>query len=643
MAEGWSTVHGQGKATRNANRTGGSYRGASSRLEPGYYRGDDRRARPYEDRSNGYRPYYHQGQRSNWNYQSHWRGGQYRPQQHQDQSNWRARVQGPYRDQAYVERPRVEDHPRQPIQTQPPATELQQVMTMMKAMQASIAALEAKQRGQEVPQAPAQPRTEGPARPEGAPLETRRPEATRPCQPNQVGSKNSLPNINSKPRPSRDQATLDEADKSTNPDFSDLCKAMFRLVQLEHHLGNWRALPKGVDRALQRVMRNIKPPMPNPGLADRLLALTLEFEDKISRAVHDHISDQLCRVKVESETLDTSDAPRARDLVERQLKKKLGNRLSDERREELLTEALKVIRLPRPTVEEGNTAPTPPPVEAGNKETIQVPSSPRSHVEVGETGQRTTALSPYVCLRRLTYATVANPEPTVTPSASKKRRVTSPSQGSVPPPSDTVMDFTAIASDEDEPILGSQRPGPRSSKPTINNVHRKFDADNYTINFKAACRVLVLGDSELKNLKGLPRDFQVESFSGARLGHPWLTEVLRKNTLPGSVQEIVLAAGINDRDSDFTKQTLPGLKECLDELRKTGRKLHFLAVNIPRHFHEESVNNLENLNDYMRAVPGMGFIENLPYSSVKTVSDLLHYDEITLGLIADQVKDHFLN
>lgn len=525
---------------------------------------------------------------------------------------------------------------RPAIQTQPPTTELGQVMTMLKSMQASIAALEAKQRGLEAPRAPVQVRTEESGRPWRAQPETRRLEnrsgmqqgPSRPTfQRNQLESTNSVHNniINN-----RNQVNQDAPEKSTNPDFPNLCKSMFRFVQLEHHLGNWKALPKGIDKALQKVITNIKPPMPSEGLSDRLLALTLDFKDSLTRAVHDHISDQLCKVKIESETLDNSDAFRARDIVEQQLKRKLGKKLSDNRRDELLTEALKVIKMPRPGLSAMD--PVPPVVTLAGGTGIL--NHPVSTVEVVlESGHQNPA-------RMLSYADVMSPELAATPSNSKKRRVTSPAceQQSL-----QEMEITVIASDDEEvdrPVSSSQKPGPLSSK-FVNMVHRKHDVDKFTINFKTDCRVLVLGDSELKNLKGLPIDFQVESFSGARF--PWLTEVVRRNSLPSSVTDVVLAAGINDRESSFNERTLPELKECLDELRKTGRKLHFLAVNIPKDFSSRLVNNLEDLNDYVRAAEDVGVIENLPYSSVRTLRDGLHYDDMTLDLITDKVKEHFLN
>ena len=135
--------------------------------------------------------------------------------------------------------------------------------------------------------------------------------------------------------------------RSSNPDFGKLCKSLFRLVQLKHHQGNWKTLPKGISRGLQRVVKNITPPMPDPELSDKLVALSLEFGDKVSKAVYDHIGDSLNKVRTDQGFLDNSDAQQVREVVDRQLRVKLGRRLTDARRNELLDEAIVTVHLPR--------------------------------------------------------------------------------------------------------------------------------------------------------------------------------------------------------------------------------------------------------------------------------------------------------
>lgn len=58
----------------------------------------------------------------------------------------------------------------------------------------------------------------------------------------------------------------DSNNKSTNPDFEKLVKALYRWVQLRHHLSNWWLLPSNIKQKIDEVTENITPPNPTPSL-----------------------------------------------------------------------------------------------------------------------------------------------------------------------------------------------------------------------------------------------------------------------------------------------------------------------------------------------------------------------------------------
>ena len=140
----------------------------------------------------------------------------------------------------------------------------------------------------------------------------------------------------------------------------------------------------------------------------------------------------------------------------------------------------------------------------------------------------------------------------------------------------------------------------------------------------------------------LPEGYQVESFRGARF--PALTEVVKNLDLPDEVTDIVIAAGINDRDADPEREPFPTVATCIAALRKTARQIHYLEVSIPNSFIEKQRGNVERLNDYMKSRSrDIGIIEACQGHKVKTLSDGLHYTDSTLSDISGKISNYFLN
>jgi hypothetical protein len=153
--------------------------------------------------------------------------------------------------------------------------------------------------------------------------------------------------------------------------------------------------------------------------------------------------------------------------------------------------------------------------------------------------------------------------------------------------------------------------------------------------------VLVVGDSQLQHLK-LPEQFQIESFRGAK--YPHITDAVKDLELPDQVEDVVIAAGINDRDAVLEKETIPTLNTCIAALRRTNRRLHFLEVSIPNSFTELQRSRMEDLNKYARdRSQDWRYIGACPREKVTTGADGLHYGQTTLKIISDKITKHFLN
>jgi hypothetical protein len=197
-----------------------------------------------------------------------------------------------------------------------------------------------------------------------------------------------------------------------------------------------------------------------------------------------------------------------------------------------------------------------------------------------------------------------------------------------------------IEGDDGQLYRQCSQPCPKMTKKgPINRTHSKTDADNLHFDVEKGVRVLIIGDSEVQNLSNLPNAFQIESFRGARF--PWLTDVVKELELPDSVEHIILSAGINHRDQDFRKVVVPQFDTCVDALLQTGRKIHFLGVDVPISFTEEQDSVMTELN--LRAHRKLKHYIPPEVDRVRTIADGLHYNEGTLSNITDRILSHFEN
>jgi hypothetical protein len=419
------------------------------------------------------------------------------------------------------------------------------------------------------------------------------------------------------------------ADRSANLDFAKVCKESFRYTQVSHHFGNWKSLPKGIAASLNRFVGMIRPPSPSEELANELAALAVDFGQKICRSVQDHLK----RVKTKTEqtliTLDGTDKLEARAIVERQLTRKLGKKLPTEHRTSLLTEAFDMVGLSKSTSGANR------PVQISQNGNQPGPSKNASKMSFS------TVVSDAVTPRtKRARADADNSSDRIT----KQRQLSASATGSVEnsPMEEHNDAFTArkgkgTARRGQKQLfcnpVGSQR------SITTNRTHSRTDVDSTHFDVQDGCRVLILGDSQAKNLTGLPSYFQVESFRGAR--YPWITDVAKDLDLPDSVEHIVLATGINDRDSDYDRVVVPTFNTCYDALKQTGRKIHFLGIDIPTSFSEEQEGAIYDINMLAATrVQKSGYIKETD-GRVSTTRDDLHYDSDTLETICDKITSHF--
>jgi len=419
---------------------------------------------------------------------------------------------------------------------------------------------------------------------------------------------------------------MEQETRSGNHDFSNLCKTTFRYVQISHHLENWQNVPASIGKNIGTLISNIKPPMPSSDLTDKLMAIGVDFGNKIAETVKSHL--QTVKVNVESSllSLDNQDADKAHAIVKKQLNYKLGRKMTAKDQERWLSEARGLA-----DVQQSTTTTTQP---------IQGP-------QVSKTTSTTTST---------TTSSISHVTAVSGSTPSKKRKIgKSPKSGNSSTidssSSDDMQSDDGCSTDIEEyseldvTVVAKPTMQTRSNSVSSNvRVHSKAYNKSYfttKINVKPSCKILVVGDSQLQHLE-LPEHFQIESFRGGKFPH--ITDAVKELEIPDQVEDIVLAAGINDRDVNLEKETMPTLTTCIAALRRTGRRIHFLEVSIPNSFSEVQRARMDAVNEYIRGrSQDLSYIGACPKEKVTTGADGLHYGKSTLTIIAGKITDHFLN
>jgi hypothetical protein len=336
---------------------------------------------------------------------------------------------------------------------------------------------------------------------------------------------------------------------STNPDFADVTKTIYKWVQLQHHQNNWKQLPKSLDNRIGLLVNDIRPPNANDDLRNTLKALSVKFGDDIRDAVHKHLHTQLVDVEVHAGSLDPADLHRAKEIASKYLRNRLG-RLDVRQRDSLINSAANMVGIYR-------DQPTRPQTPTNNHRTSPIPTENRQRSPV-----RGAATQPDSW--RL-----------VTGSPSTRKR---PASGTP----DHAYRLDALADENDEiddvqldgppPQRAAQLSSAKKQRPSTDIIHTSAGVEvftgpknNWAFTVSPNTECVVIGDSNLRSVTRLPPRWQVESLPGARLTH--VAKALgRMQTSAGRHLNVVLQAGINHR-AESTTDFQTELRQLLYEAR----------------------------------------------------------------------------
>jgi hypothetical protein len=362
---------------------------------------------------------------------------------------------------------------------------------------------------------------------------------------------------------------------SNNDDFPEICKCIYRWVQISHHQFNWKQLPKSIDERLKRLADDINPPMADEEFRSSVTAETLQFGDKLQQLVIRHLDKKLVETEVKAGSLNPTDVTRAREVATKYINTRLGRRLQPSRRMDLIDRAVDMIGINRRPTSPGNR----------NPEEIIIDSSPRDQQQqqrdsvTMSTRKRTAMTTPEALSVHNRFDAPSNVHHTApnSPSATGVGDTRTTASQPVPPPKKMKLSMQHMLTESGVDVyLGAKH--------------------TWKIDPAVDTECIVIGDSNLRNITRIPPHWEVHSLSGARITH--VTRVIDLLQAHRFQQlDVVIQAGINHREiiNYVTEEEIKDLVEAMQASDAINR-IFFAGVSIPTTLDHEEIRNLRGFN-----------------------------------------------
>lgn len=467
--------------------------------------------------------------------------------------------------------------------------------------------------------------------------------------------------------------------QSANPDFHEICKALYRMVQLRRQADNWKTLPASIKRDIQRVADSVNPVHPSEELVQDISNIFARTGSDLQKRVQDHFSERLTVNMSILENSNPADKERAVEVVIKQLKFKLGSRVTEPNLRLLVESEARMIGVCRDRAEvsgvtdrDGFRKPSNP----TKKPCMMKPSPTNTHnafsvlctLEGANNDREQDSPSPTRKTRTLPIAPFSSPK---TPAASKPNSTTPSSSRTgphiksattsatwkLPPrteaPSVMVLDSPpqpnppAPVAPQSVPTghLPSPSTSTTSDLPMISrfNHHTGENKASWEIHLRPDTEFLIVSDSNFKFLTeaDIPPGFQLECFSGANFSNVMAPV---QNLAQGQVQQLIIALGVNHRDHAFTSKTSSAMDLLLETCgEKTVRPLAAVGVSINPGFLRREKDTLTSINSKLRETCLNSYIQPLPDQQINISTDGLHYVRNTQQRILHNIIQYTKN
>lgn len=485
--------------------------------------------------------------------------------------------------------------------------------------------------------------------------------------------------------------------KSNNDEFASCVKDMYRMVQLGHHGENWSRLPKSLAQRLDKFADDIKPPMLDDEFRTVIKNETRAYGDRICDAVRQHIDRKRAETEMAAATRDRTDLDRAKEIADKQLARRLGRRLEETKRRQLLDQAAGVIGSGRresliesdgfrtvvnrkqPVTVSPSNAGTPSKkrkVESSSVSILNRFSVLQSHddddeiarEEVEPIDQDDEDAEATVAVHTVTANTIDRSDDARDAmilgdnSATAVASYLTAAKTGVQ--TETTEKQVAVAGADTETVVVAEvhgrtlargrsvsleRPS-RTLRPSTQTmrtgngvvVHTGTDKEKWRIVPEESTKVLVIGDSNVKRFSSTPRGWEVHCLPGARLVHVnrILEDVLIQESKSLSV--VYVQVGINHKTEDPEKYKRQ--VEWLMMLNsQTPVQVAFVGVPRPPSATPSERQNIDALNEMMSSAFVHQYVQPIEDDHVEILKEdtyKIHHTAYTSNRILTSIRKH---
>ncbi len=440
----------------------------------------------------------------------------------------------------------------------------------------------------------------------------------------------STRNDNRRPAPRRDLPARDNnrpvatnTRQSDNPDFKTLVRESFRYAQVAHHQHNWRNCPKSIATHVDKIVQNIKPPHPTDQLQDNLKRAADDFKSAITAEVQNHLQTVRSDTANRISRLNKTDLELASDIARKQLNNRLGRRLHQPSIQSALDEIKNMTSTtdpkPGPRKEEPNRRPIP---RAENSTTTPGPSTHN----------------------RFQPLTVQEDDEDddddidVVPPTNPNRSMPKTAKTAVQPRGKRQRPNNSF---EDEEIAIIDDPAISAAPLPVVRVHVPEKRTSWRIDqLLPGVETVVIADSNGQSWAdtSLPEGWTIDAFRGARLQDA--ANLLKAaSTQLAEVENVVIAVGINDRDSN-PDVVIANLQKIKNWGTKYNKKVFFTSVPIFPLLPASVQQVIRNINSAASDLFGNTYVASVNRDDIELIaSDItgIHYTAGTAALIVNNI------